>query len=69
MRLIEKDYEIDIYPVDNLIRLRRDYRLGRGLYNSEVTFGGTKLDRRNHPLRRQSLYFNELKDFDKMVVL
>lgn len=61
-------YKVSILPSRNLVQLERDYRVGRSnLFHSVVSFAGTKLDKRNNPIQRNSLYFNELKDFDKMI--
>jgi hypothetical protein len=68
--LEERGFKVEILPSYNLVRLSKDYRIGRSSqFRAMISFGGTKLDKRNDPIGRGSLYFNELKDFDKMVVV
>lgn len=60
---------MEVLPADNRVKLKKTVRIGKSEIGVGIEFPGTSLDWRKSPIQRRTLYFNQLKDFDKYVVL
>lgn len=65
--MVKRGFDVRILPAENMVRLSKYTKMGRSKIGVEIGFGSTELEMRRSPMQRRTLYFHQLRDFDKHV--